>query len=103
MATSSDFTPAALVLEKTGLTASGYPLTQGQALEATKEEASYYWRVQAIDGVSNEGEWSIVGSFYVGSTFELAGGVLYAIMGAGGLLLLGLGFWLGRRTSYSSL
>jgi len=102
LATSSDFTPASLVLEKTGLTASQYTLTEGQALEATKEEAPYYWRVKAIDGVSNEGEWSTLRSFNVGTTFKIAGGILYGIMGAGGLLLLGLGFWLGRRTAYSS-
>jgi len=90
VATSTDFTPATLVLEKTGLTASGYTLTEGQALEALEEEAPYYWRVRATDGhVKSAG-------------FNLPDGVLYALMGVGGLALLGLGFWLGRRTSYSS-
>ncbi len=101
VATRDDFTPAFIVLEKT-LTASEYTLTQGEALESTKKEAPYYWRVQATDGAANVGEWSAAGSFYVGSTFELEGGVLYALMGVGGLLLLGLGYWLGRRTAYSS-
>lgn len=102
VATRDDFTPAFIVVEKMGLTASEYTLTQGQALESTKKEASYYWRVQATDGAANVGQWSAAGSFYVGSTFELEGGVLYALMGVGGLLLLGLGYWLGRRTAYSS-
>ena len=101
VATRDDFTPAFIVLEKT-LAASEYTLTQGEALESTKKEAPYYWRVQATDGAANVGEWSAAGSFYVGSTFELEGGVLYALMGVGGLLLLGLGYWLGRRTAYSS-
>lgn len=100
VATRDDFTPAFIVVEKTGLTASEYTLTQGQALESTKKEASYYWRVQATDGAANVGQWSAAGSFYVGSTFELEGGVLYALMGVGGLLLLGLGYWLGRRTAF---
>jgi len=103
VATRDDFTPAFMVLEKTGLTVfSEYTLTQGQALEPTKKDEPYYWRVKAIDDASNEGEWSATRSFYVGSTFELAGGYLYAVMGAGGLALLALGFWLGRRTSYSA-
>jgi len=102
VATSSDFNPAAVVLEKTGLTASEYTLTEGQALEAAGEETPYYWRVKATDGAANVGEWSTAGSFYVGGTFEISGGVQYALMGFGGLALLALGFWLGRRTSYSS-
>ena len=103
VATSSDFNPAAVVLEKTGLTASQYTLTEGQALEATGEEAPYYWRVKATDGAENVGEWSTAGSFYVsGTLFEISGGVQYALMGVGGLVLLALGFWLGRRTSYSA-
>jgi hypothetical protein len=102
LATSSDFNPAALILEKAGLTASQYTLTEGQALEAGGEEAPYYWRVMATDGAGNVGEWSAPASFFVGSTFEISAGIQYALMGVGGLALLALGFWLGRRTSYSA-
>lgn len=102
VATRNDFTPAFMILEKTELTASEYTLIGGEALESTKQEEPYYWRVQVIDGASNESEWSVFGSFYVGFAFELAGGILYGIMGVGGLLLLGLGYWLGRRTAFSS-
>ncbi len=102
VATSIDFNPAALILDKPGLTASEYTLTEGQALEAAGEETLYYWRVMATDGADNVSEWSTAGSFYVGGTFDISGGLQYALMGIGGLVLLGLGYWLGRRTSYSS-
>jgi len=102
VATRNDFTPAFMILEKTWLMASEYTLTAGEKLESTKKEAPYYWRVKTVDGASNVGEWSTLRSLYVGFAFELAGGILYGIMGVGGLLLLGLGYWMGRRTAYSS-
>lgn len=102
VATRNDFTPAFMILEKTGLIASEYTLTEGEKLESTKKGAPYYWRVKTVDGASNVGEWSTLRSLYVGFAFELAGGILYGIMGVGGLLLLGLGYWMGRRTAYSS-
>lgn len=30
----------------------------------------YYWRVKAVDGASNAGAWSVIGSFYKGVTVE---------------------------------
>ena len=99
VATKADFTPAFMILEKTGLVASEYTLSEGQALESTKKDEPYYWRVKATDSISNEGEWSTLGSFSVGSSFELTGGYLYALMGVSGLALLALGFWIGRRSA----
>ena len=32
-------------------------------------EKPYYWRVKAVDRASNEGQWSLVSSFYKGHTF----------------------------------
>jgi len=100
IATDKDF--ASIVLEKKGLTKSEYTITEAEKLPSTKKEAPYYWRVKAIDGASNVSEWTGTGSFYIGFVFELAGWILYTLMGVGGLLLLALGYWLGRRTAYSS-
>ena len=101
IATDDDFAPASILLEKEGLTRSEYTATEAEKLSSTKEEAPYYWRVKAIDAISNEGEWSTPGSFYVGGiSFDLTGWVLYVVMGVGGLALFGLGYWLGRRTTF---
>jgi len=101
VATDDSFTLASILLEKKGLTKSEYTTTEAEKLSSTKEEAPYYWRVKAIDAISNESEWSTPGSFYVGGiSFSLTGWVLYVVMGVGGLALLGLGYWLGRRTTY---
>lgn len=48
----SDFSGS--VLRKEGLTASEYTLTKKEALSRGK----YYWRVRAVDGAGNEGEWT---------------------------------------------
>ncbi|MBA7654317.1 hypothetical protein ES703_62194 [subsurface metagenome] len=63
VASGSDF--ASIVLEKEGLTGSEYAMTGDEKLAAVKREAPYYWRVKAIDGADNEGEWSSARSFYV--------------------------------------
>jgi len=101
IATDDSFTPASILLEKEGLTKSEYTTTEVEKLSSTKEEVPYYWRVKAIDAISNESEWSTPGSFYVGGIlFSLTGWVLYIVMGVGGLVLFGLGYWLGRRTTF---
>jgi len=99
IATDADFT--SIVLEKKGLTTSGYTIPETEKLLSTPQEAPYYWRVKAVDGASNESGWSGAGSFYIGTTFALTGWILYTLIGIGGLLLLVLGYWLGRRTAYS--
>ncbi len=48
-------------LTKTGLTASTYTLTSDEALAA----GTYSWRVRAIDGAGNVGEWSSTWSLIV--------------------------------------
>ena len=101
IATDKDFTFT--VLKKEGLTSSEYTITKEEKLESTKKEAPYYWRVKAIDGASNESQWSTLGSFYVGFQWpELKGWLLYTLIGVGAFLIGLFGFWLGRRTAYSS-
>jgi len=107
VATNKEFTSTAIVLEKTGLTNSEYTITKEEKLESVKQEAPYYWRVQAMDGASNAGEWSEPRSFYVGFTFGfgsfgMPGWAIYSLMGLGAVLCGFIGFWLGRRTAYSS-
>jgi len=98
----SDAAFTAIVLQKEGLIKSEYTLTEGETLLSTKKEAPYYWRAKAIDGASNESVWSTPRSFYVSFSFTLPNWAKYTLIGLGALLLGMLGFWLGRRTAYSS-
>jgi len=98
VASDADFT--AIVLEKEGLSHSEYTVTEEEKLESTDKEA-YYWRVKAVDGAFNGGEWSPPGLFYVGfSPTLMPGGVWYIFYGLGALLLVILGFWLRKRFTH---
>ncbi len=101
------FTTTSLVLERQGLSSSEYTLSQAEELAPTEEEAPYYWRVMATDGAANESEWTTPGTFYItggsvitGTSEGLPSWLQYLLFGLGGLLLLGIGYWLGRRTAY---
>ncbi|MDH5696718.1 MAG: hypothetical protein OEZ00_09015, partial [Dehalococcoidia bacterium] len=94
VALDADFT--AIVLEEKGLPRSEYTATEGK-LES-KEKKAYYWRVKAVDGAFNEGEWSLPWLFYVGfSPTSISGWVWYIFYVLGALLLGILGFWLRKR------
>ena len=100
IAADDKFTEASIVLKKE-LTDSEYTITEEEQLESTKKEEPYYWRIQAIDGASNESGWSAPGSFYVGFQWpELKGWLLWVLISIGAVLILLLGLWLGRRTAY---
>ncbi len=100
IATDDQFTTESIVLEKTGLTESEYTLTSEERLDSVEKENPYYWRVKAIDGASNETEWTGIGSFYVGFSFDMPTWLIYTLFGLGAVLLGVFGFWLGRRTAY---
>lgn len=101
VATDDEFTEKSIVLEKTELTDSEYTVTEEEKLEPAKEEAPYHWRVKAIDGASNEGDWSKSQSFYTGGfTFSMSGWILYLVIGLGAFVLFLFGLWVGRRTAY---
>lgn len=101
VASDNKFTEASIVLKEAGLTESEYTLAKEEKLESAKKEAPYYWRVKATDGAANESSWSTPASFYVGFQWpELKGWLLYTLIGIGVIVVLFLGFWLGRRTSY---
>jgi hypothetical protein len=97
VASDADF--SAIAVEKSGLPLSEYTLTEGEKLAPAGQKA-YYWRVKAVDGASNEGGWSTVGLFYVGSSgTAMSGGVWYILYVVIGLVLAGLVFWFYRRRS----
>jgi len=96
----SDKNFTALVLEKKGLTKSEYTVTEEEKLAAVKKEVPYYWRVKAVDEATNESDWLIPGSFYVGFSFALPGWAIYTLIGISALLIGFLAFWFGRRTAY---
>ncbi len=100
IATSENFSEDSIVLERTGLTLSECTLAKAESLKSVNQETPYYWRVKAVDGASNESQWSGTGSFYVGFALTLSQPMIYALIGIGALLLAGFAFWLGRRTSY---
>lgn len=88
-----------VVVEKENLPVSEYTLADNETLAPAGQKA-YYWRVRAVDGASNEGEWSSVGLFYVTSSgTSMAGGVWYILYGLAALVLAGLGFWFYKRRS----
>ncbi len=95
VASDADFTT--IVLEKEGLLHSEYTLTEEEKLESTENKA-YYWRVKAVDGAFNEGEWSPPGLFYVGlSQTSMPGWAWYIFYGLGVILLVILGLWVRKR------
>jgi hypothetical protein len=81
-----------LVIEKKGLTAPVYQMTEGEKLESASKQEPYYWRVRAFDGASNESAFSSTQSFYVG--FILANWALYLIFGIAVVVAFFLGFFL---------
>lgn len=101
VATSEDFSLSSIVLEKKGLTSSEYTLTELERLKALEDDAPYYWRVKAIDGASNESQWSGTGTFLIkGFSLSMSQPLMYILIGVGALLLFLGGLWLGRRTAY---
>jgi hypothetical protein len=99
VATDENFTTASIVLEEKELNISEYTIAEDKKLEPVSQEAPYYWRVRATDGASNESGWTTPGSFYTGLAFGMPNWAIYALSVFGGLLLLFIGFWLGRRTA----
>ncbi|MFC2025423.1 IPT/TIG domain-containing protein [Chloroflexota bacterium] len=100
IATDESFTENSMVLEKVGIILSEYTLSKEEKLESVSKEAPYYWRVKAVDGASNESQWTGTGAFYVGFSLGLHQGIIYTLFGVGTFLIGIFGFWLGRKTAY---
>ncbi|MFC2001154.1 IPT/TIG domain-containing protein [Chloroflexota bacterium] len=100
IATSPDFSTASTVLEKMGLTKTEYSVTEEESLRLGIGEKPYYWRVRAIDGASNEGNWANTRTFYVVS-IGMPTWAIIVIAVLGGIFLLALGFFINMKTSSS--
>lgn len=98
--TNTDFTESSTLLEKKALTSSEYTLTEEEGLKLGSPETTHYWRVRALDAASNESLWTGGGEFYVTTPFGIPDWAKYTMFGIGGLLLFGIGYWLGRRTAF---
>ena len=86
-----------LAVDKQGIPLSEYTLTEDEKLAPAGQKA-YYWRVKAVDGAYNEGDWSLVKQFYVSSSdTAMPGGIQYIFYGLGALVLAGLVFWFYKR------
>jgi hypothetical protein len=83
------------IFEKVGLITNSYQLTDEQKLKSSEKDKPYYWRVKAIDAASNESNWSTSQSFTVGTNFP--GWLWIVIWVVGGIIILLVGFILGRR------
>ena len=100
IATANDFSQASIVLEKTGITQSEYTIPREDRLQSVSKDAPYYWHVKAVDGASNESQWSGTGRFYIGFSVGLPQHVIYIIIGVSALVFSIFTFWLGRKTAY---
>jgi hypothetical protein len=89
---------ADVVLKKEGLLQPEYSVSEGEKLASTKAGAPYYWRVRAVDGASNEGDWSPAYSFHVGSSW-LSNWLLYLAFGFGILFLSLIVIFLRKRSA----
>ncbi|MCJ7764255.1 MAG: hypothetical protein MUO90_03750, partial [Dehalococcoidales bacterium] len=96
----TDASYASKVIDKTGLTDSGYTLTEAEELESVGKDAPYYWRVKATDAAGNSSDWGPNATFYVGTTWP--GWLIWLWIGLGALVLGIFFFWMGRRIAFSS-
>jgi len=105
IASRNDFAANSIVLEKTDLTESEYTLTKAEQLEPVSKDEPYYWIIKAVDGASNESQWTGTGIFYVGAAglgLDMPSWIIYLLLGVGAVVIGIIGFWLGRRTAYYS-
>ncbi len=96
----SDEAFADMLLEKRGLLAHEYTLSEEEDLTPTKKNAPYYWRVQAVDSASNESEWSTPGSFYIASAAFLPIWVIILLIVFGVAIIIFVVWRLRRETRY---
>jgi len=88
-----------IVVNKTGLTASTYTLTEAEELPKLADGGQYYWRVIATDAANNSST-SAVNTFTVGG--NLPGWLMWLWIGIGVVVVFIFAIWLGRRMAYSS-
>lgn len=97
IAHSPDFTSPNL--NKNGITATEYLASDDDDLKL-ENNATYYWRVKAVDNAHNSSDWSTAGSFQFIATSGFPHWATYTLISIGGLLAILLAFRAGRRTAY---
>ena len=100
VAVSSDFSATSLVIDVDGLASTGYSLTETERLRLGIGKNKYYWKVRAIDGASNEGQWANPRVFYlVTSVIPVWAIIVIAVIVA--LFLFALGYFIQMKTRIS--
>ncbi len=92
------FTGDSIIIEKKGLTKTEYTITRADQLKLVRTKAPYYWRVKAVDGASNEGDWASQDMFYVPPAFP--GWAWFAIIACGLIIIFALGYLLWRTNLF---
>lgn len=92
IATGNDFAPTFILLEQRSISKSVYQLTSEDMRKLASGKLPYYWRVKAVDGASNEGQWTYGSMFYIATAFPSWGWYIIIVLGV--LLLIGIGFLL---------
>jgi hypothetical protein len=100
VATSRGFTPTSMLVDREGISTNEYTISAQEQDEIIKAEAPYYWRVKAVDGASNEGQWTPASIFYISGGFP--GWALYTIIILGVIILVSLGYFLSMKTRRSA-
>lgn len=99
----SDAEFSTVIFEKTNIVSAGadtvsYSMDEAAELESVSKDNPYYWRVKAIDGAGNESSWTGSGNFTVGFSINWPTWAWWVVGGIGGLLIVFLVFWFGRRS-----
>ena len=91
------------VLERIGLIASQYTLGNGETLLPNRRGTNYYWRVCAVDGASNIGEWSAPAAFRVKPVDILPAWARYVliVIQVGITLIFAYRIWKGAKNKES--
>jgi len=95
VAVDSDFN--AILLNKAGLEASEYTLTEEEELESAQKDVPHYWRVKAVDGALNESAWTYPRLFYVGLSLTSLPVWALCVLGVAAAVLGMLGYWQRRK------
>ena len=101
VASNQDFSPSSVIIERKGLSKSEYAPTKDEAAKLAGRDTPYYWRIRAVDAGENESNWTGAGQFYVPKPFSLPPWANWLAIGVGALVLLFIGYWVGRRSAYS--
>jgi len=96
----STFSTINLLLDETGLTFTTIGLPADYKLESASGKTPYVWRVRAVDGAGNVGEWSTVNTFNIGMTWP--SWLIHVWYSLGIIAALIFGLWFGRRMAYQS-